>query len=189
MDGLNRFFTTRHFTRRGNINTKNKNNKTPKVTYSHCDYWCFGCLAYISFSFLFFYFTILYWFCHTLTGIHHRCVHFLFNSSCLFWGIILPHIVCCFGESSFPTSCVVLKGGSLQVSTPHSRDKSTTRGVMWHQLSQSDSLSRDAQSEAAVVLFVACCVCWFVILVIPASWSFLTISPSETNCCQFSSFD
>ena len=25
------------------------------------------------FYFLFFYFTILYWFCHTLTWIHHRC--------------------------------------------------------------------------------------------------------------------
>lgn len=138
MDGLNRFFTTRHFTRRGNIDTKNKNNKIPKVMYSHCDYWCFGCLVYISTYPL------------------------------------------CFGESSFPTSCVVLKGGSLQVPTLHSRDESSTRVVMWHQFSQSDSLSWDAQSAAATVLLVACCVCWFVILVMPASWYFLTIYPSET---------
>ena len=32
------------------------------------------CIIYrIWFIFLFFYFTILYWFCHTSTWIHHRC--------------------------------------------------------------------------------------------------------------------
>ena len=30
---------------------------------------------HIYFVYLFFYFTILYWFCHTSTWIHHRCTH------------------------------------------------------------------------------------------------------------------
>ena len=146
MDGLNRFFTTRHFTRRGNIDTKNKNNKIPKVMYSHCDYWCFGCLAYISTYPL------------------------------------------CFGESSFPTSCVVLKGGSLQVSTLHSRDESPTRVVMWHQFSQSDSLSWDAVCSSHCVISGLLCLlvchpchaCFLVLLNHLSLWNF--------NCCQLSSF-
>ena len=44
------------------------------------DYFMFICypdLTSITFIFFFFfllYFTILYWFCHTLTWIHHRCI-------------------------------------------------------------------------------------------------------------------
>ena len=47
--------------------------QTPEDAWSPFSFFFFLFLITVLFIHLFFYFTILYWFCHTLTWIHHGC--------------------------------------------------------------------------------------------------------------------
>ena len=52
-----------------------KSDTTEQLHFTSLHAWCKSALIlfFLIFIFTLFYSTILYWFCHTLTGIHHRC--------------------------------------------------------------------------------------------------------------------